>query len=140
MNNIIEDLSNFALENNIGVELSYLFSPITPAGCNTSYRKIAINMNWHNKRQIPFTFAHEISHILNGDVSNKQLYFSTAVSHSKIESAANRKAISILLPYYLEEMPNEMINSADFMQTFDIPDHLIGMVESELTKIISGAS
>lgn len=136
MNNIIEKLGNYAMDNGIGIEMCGLFDPHTPAACNTVTKKVVINTNWHRPKQIPFTFAHEIAHILNGDVENRILYFSSAASASKIELAANTTAIKLLTPYYVNERPTEYIRSSEFMNVFDIPGHLENTVERELTAVL----
>lgn len=136
MNNIIEKLGNYAMDNGIGVEMCGLLDPLTPAACNTVTKKVVINTNWYRPKQIPFTFAHEIAHILNGDVENRILYFSSAASASKIELAANTTAIKLLTPYYVGERPEEYIRSSEFMDIFDIPGHLENTIERELTAVL----
>lgn len=136
MNNVMEKLGNYAMDNGIGIEMCGLFDPYTPAACNTITKKVVVNTNWHRPKQIPFTFAHEIAHILNGDVENRILYFSSAASASKIELAANTTAIRLLTPYYVSERPEEYIRSSEFMDIFDIPWHLENTVEHELATAL----
>ncbi|MFT8868494.1 ImmA/IrrE family metallo-endopeptidase [Liquorilactobacillus nagelii] len=122
MNDYIEKLLEYAKNCKIGYELLYL-SPITPSASNAKTRMIAINMNWHRKKELPFQIAHEIAHVLNRDDASI-LYFSTDVSHSKIEHAANSKAVDILMPMYFSECALEYANSEKFMSDFLIPGRM----------------
>lgn len=130
MDSILEYLMNYALDNGIGIQLSSEFKSTTPAGCNTQTKMVVVNTNWHNQQQVPFTMAHEIAHIINGDVQNTPLYFSTAVSKSSIEYEANKTACKILIPIYLEKMEEHGISILHFMDIFQIPAHLTDMVSN----------
>lgn len=56
-----------------------------------------VNNRWHNKNEIPFQLAHEISHMLNGDEGS--LYYCSPASHTKIERGANDKDIDLMYRY-----------------------------------------
>lgn len=127
--NIITDLFNYALDQGIGVEFMCL-SPDTPPAANVNSKLIAMNSNWHNKDEIPFQFAHEISHITLKQQFDGILYF-TPFKYG-LELDANRNAIKMLLPYYVADKEVDQLNSYDFMQCFGIPYHLEDIVIDEI--------
>lgn len=136
-NDIIMDLMNYAiLKNHITVLLSSELSPYTPSLAKTDDRTVIVNMNWHDRKQIPLQFAHELGHIINGDESYHPLYFSFLQSDYKVELSANRFAIEKLLPYYLKDKEADSINFNDFMTMFSIPEHLENIVQQEIKKAI----
>lgn len=134
MNDILSDLFSFALQHNIEVETTDELSPTTTAACNTETRRIVINTNYFDKRQLPLQTAHEIGHILNGDHSRTVLYFTP--TKSKIEVSANVTAISLLTPYYLRDRPDDYVSVNDFMDRFAIPEHLRYVVTEVLESKI----
>ena len=132
MNDYVEKLLDYAIQCKIGYGLIYL-SPYTPSASNAKTRMIAINMNWHRKKELPFQIAHEIAHVLNGDDANI-LYFSTDVSHSKIEYGANSKAVDILIPMYFNECSSDCANIEKFMNDLVIPGRMQEEVVSKIRK------
>lgn len=122
MDQIITDLLNYAMDHNISLIISRDLSPYTPSAVDTQMRKIIFNANWYNRKQLAFSLAHEIGHILNGDSSVKPLYFTP--NKTKLEYEANTTAIRLLLPYYLEDREKSHIKSYDFMDGFGIPPYL----------------
>jgi len=129
---ILTDLMNFAFKHDIGFTATDRLSPVTPSAVDTETRRIVLNLNWHIKRQIPYQFAHEIGHIINGDHANGPLYFTPG--KNRIEFEANRSAVKLIMPYYLYDRRADQINPLEFMHAFAIPSHLESMVESELRK------
>lgn len=73
MDDVINYLLNFAMKNKIGFVWTSLLASYTSSAADCKNRKIVINGNWHNKKELPFIIAHEISHILNKDMGI--LYF-----------------------------------------------------------------
>lgn len=132
MERIITHLLNYALENGIGITATKLLSDETPSAVDTNTRHIVFNTNWYDQKQLAFTLAHEISHIMNGDASVKPLYFTP--SKAKLEYAANVGAIKLLLPFYLDNKDKSYINLYDFMFTFDIPMYLEDVVQDEISN------
>ena len=67
MNNLtVTYLFNFAMAHNIQFEATHLLHPGTPSCCNTTNRKMVINLN-NDEEGLPLEIAHEIGHIFNGD-------------------------------------------------------------------------
>lgn len=122
MNDIISDLFSLALKEGIEVETTDKLSPQTPAACDTETRRIVINTNYYNQNQLPLQIAHEIGHIINGDHSKEVLYFTP--TKNKIEVDANTTAINLLVPYYLNDRPDDYVSVDEFMEMFVIPEHL----------------
>ncbi|WP_409440662.1 ImmA/IrrE family metallo-endopeptidase [Lentilactobacillus hilgardii] len=137
MDDIIADLLNYAFDHNIGYELTHFLDPHTPSLADTKRRKIIINMGYYRPCQIPLQIGHEITHVLNGDRSYHQLIgFESIHSDPRIELAADRGGIQMLLPYYLEGKELEQINVKNFMDLFDIPSHLHKTVVEEIHKCV----
>lgn len=133
MNGIMRWLCRFAFDHSIAVTLdSVHFSGDVPSTCFDQH--ILINTNWDKKEEIPFIFAHEIGHVLNGD--GGVLYYSTAASQSKIESAANSKAIDIILEYSqeIDETPADYMT---FMQSYNVPSFLNEEVKRRYTNYLN---
>ncbi|GAY74310.1 ImmA/IrrE family metallo-endopeptidase [Lentilactobacillus kosonis] len=130
MDDLITYLCNYAYDHKIGFilnrqKLSSDEVPISSYALNL----IIVNMNWNPETEIPFQFAHEISHILNGDKGDKG--FPAAII--KEEYAANKRAIDILMKYAeLNEIPTN--NVVKFMNIFGIPYKLEDLVRNELLK------
>lgn len=139
MDDIIADLLNYAFDHNIGYELTHFLDPHTPSLADTKRRKIIINMGYYRPRQIPLQIGHEITHVLNGDRSYHQwIGFESIHSDPRIELAADRGGIRLLLPYYFEGKELEQINVQEFMDCFDIPQHLLETVVDEIYMWIEG--
>lgn len=120
MDDVIRWLCKFAFDHKINVTLDKLsFSDDVPS-CVLG-KSIIINTNWRNPNELPFIFAHEIGHVLNEDEG--RLYYSTATAHTKIEAAANERAINLLVKYCnCEDLLPE--NYIDFMELYGIPRQL----------------
>lgn len=121
MKEVIEYLLNFAFSKGFGFILTDKLKPNTPSCANPKKNKIIINMNWHDKNELPFQIAHEIGHMLNGDEGI--LYYSSYSSRSKIERSADDKAIDLLFSYCLD-MDKVTTNYSDFMEYYGIPNYL----------------
>lgn len=129
---VLSYLMNFAMHHKINTEFMNL-SPDTPPATNTETRRIAMNSNWHDKNAISFQYAHEIGHILTGQRSKSILYFTPLKSGMELE--ANKYAIDLLLPFYLEDKDKSSINIYDFMDAFSIPSHLEETVSDSIRKL-----
>ncbi|GBG94943.1 hypothetical protein LFYK43_14020 [Ligilactobacillus salitolerans] len=117
MDDIIRWLCDFAFDHQIAVTLNSLSFGQNVPSCMYG-RSIIVNLNWENRDELPFIFAHEIGHVLNEDEGT--FYYSTATAHSKIEAAANERAINLLLDYCKSEdlLPRNYI---EFMELYGIP-------------------
>lgn len=119
MNDLIVYLCNYAFDHGIGYELNAQdFEPDDSPFSSTIESRVFINMNWINQTEIPFQFAHEISHILNGDSGSNN--FAAPSLYSKEEYNANKRATSILLEY-CDLHGFQWKNVIDFMDSFSIP-------------------
>ena len=71
LSEVIEYLKSIADRFDIEYFWPSALSPSTPPAAKPSKKRIVMNPNWHNAREIPFQFAHEIAHILNDDDTKK---------------------------------------------------------------------
>lgn len=122
MNNLLDYLYGLIYDYGFGLEIKKL-PPYFPARYIPAYNLIIINSNWHNKKEIPFTVAHELGHALNGD--NGVMYYSnSATPNSKAEFGANTYALTTLYEYakqqgqYFDEPQN-------FVQAYGIPQNML---------------
>lgn len=125
---IASDLINFAMEHGIAVELRRDLAPNIPSIALPQIKKIMVNANNHD---YIFQFAHEMGHILNDDIALAPLCFS-ANNRSKLEVAANRTAIQILMPFYCDYREAYMARSTDFIEVFNAPTWLDPIVCEEI--------
>ncbi|TPR41242.1 ImmA/IrrE family metallo-endopeptidase [Apilactobacillus micheneri] len=119
---ILKDLLNYAFDNGIGVETVHA-SINTPCLVFNKKRLIILNLNWHNKNELPFQIAHEISHIINNDDLN--LYRSDSCNYTlSFEKNANVMALNILLPIYFKHCNYSINNISPLMKQLSIPNSL----------------
>lgn len=118
MNDLIQWLINFAYDHDISVITTRELKPDTPSQSDVKQRIIVINMNWSNKFEIPFIYAHEISHILCDHLINSPT--------NEIE--ANQIAINLLTEYCWD---NDIYisNPVHFCEEFGIPLRLSYLME-----------
>ncbi|WP_273931915.1 ImmA/IrrE family metallo-endopeptidase [Lacticaseibacillus paracasei] len=115
---MLREVLNYGFDRGVGAELTYKLKPYTPSVSNPETRWIAVNMNWHEPKQLPYQAAHEIMHVLHQDPAC--LYFYSA-SKNSIEGEANIGGIHILVPLYFTDIDKEDANLNQFMKAFDIP-------------------
>ena len=132
LSEVIEYLKSIADRFDIEYFWPSALSPSTPPAAKPSKKRIVMNPNWHNEREIHFQFAHENAHILNDD-DNNWVYYYQGVHNgtSKLEYETNRFAIKIVLSYFDQDMIE--YNPIRFMQAFAIPSHLSNVVNEELS-------
>lgn len=130
MDEIITWLLNYAFEHGIGVVTTTDLSPDIPSTAFAAERKILINLKWKNPAEIPFSIAHEIGHILNGDDGKFML---TSVAHSKAEHDANIVAFQILREW-AESHDVDVSEPYLFMSCFAIPCKLSDQVAEEYAR------
>jgi len=71
-----------------------------------------------------------MGHLINKDGRSSCLYFSP--SKYGIEGNANRTAIKLLLPYYLDDISIEHVSSTNIMASLDMSQYLEGMAQEEI--------
>lgn len=118
MDDLMTFLRDYAFANQIGYQFDNIREPDQAPKSNTALRVVFMNNNWKNPEEIPFQFAHEISHILNGDKGSNN--FSANSVYSKEEYKANKRATKILLEY-CDLNGLTFYNSTEFMDAFGIP-------------------
>lgn len=137
MDDILNDLYQLAYDSGIGVILNRTLSSDTPSMADTETNQILINLNQPGKeRQLPFQVAHEIQHVLHRDRSAHPLAFDSMHSDPQMELATNRRALRMLLPYYVDERNIDNYNFLEFMNYFMIPAHLEKTVIEEFRNYI----
>lgn len=90
-------------------------------------------MNWRNKWEVPFSFAHELGHLINHDEGVN--YYHSVTVHTKTEYRANCTAIDILLSYCYDN-DIEIDNPIVFCEQFGIPFNLEYIVSLKLKNIM----
>lgn len=133
MTDLMEWLANYAFSHNIGYILTHMLDKDTPSTSYGEQRLVIINMEWHIKYEVPFSFAHEIGHIMNGDKGINK-YSAESVS-TKEEYQANLTAIQLLITY-CHKNDIEINNPVVFCEKFGIPDNLEYVVSLKLKKIM----
>ncbi|MFL2063259.1 ImmA/IrrE family metallo-endopeptidase [Latilactobacillus sakei] len=118
---IMNSLFNYAFDNGISL-LFVRLDPYTPPATNVRTKRILMNSSWHNKVELPLQFAHEIGHIMLEQEYSGLLYYTP--SKFGMEFEANKYAINLLLPFYMDEKEPGQVNIYDFMEYFSIPGHL----------------
>lgn len=133
MNDLLSYLVKYGQDHGITTKFTDKLPPIFPSSASSKYRKVLINMNWHNRWEIPFSFAHELGHIINGDDGIN--YYHSFTVHSKTEFEANKTAIDIILAYCRDnDIPTE--NSNMLCEQFGIPFKLEYIVTLKLRNIM----
>lgn len=121
-------------DNGINYILTDQISPNVPSCAIPSKNTIIINAKYGNQKELPFTIAHEIGHILNNEAD--VLYFTGFSNHSKIEMRANRRAVKLLLEYC--NCHDLALEPAKFAETFGIPSSFEDMVKEESARYYLG--
>lgn len=134
INDLIKCMLNYALDAHIGFELVNL-EPDMQSFTIKNHSLIIINLNWHNKKEIPFQIAHEISHIINSD--NIVLYKSKSCKYKlSYEHNADLKALNILIPIYLSKIEYTSNNIYPLMNQLSIPSRLTNDAKQITSKYI----
>lgn len=126
---VIQFLMNYCYRHGIGC----LYNKDLPAKANSiSYCHpsdlIVINGNWYHQIEIPFIFAHEIGHVVDG---NPEYYHLAYLGKDKGEYSANIFAINLLWLYCLEnDIWFETIY--EFAAAFGIPNKFYYLLERTL--------
>ena len=82
MENLISYLLNYTFDRGVSYALVDNAKDTDPSVSFTDSKRMVINLNWKNKKELPFIIGHEIGHFANGD-SGKFYYrnFNTPVEH-----------------------------------------------------------
>ncbi|MDY4865764.1 ImmA/IrrE family metallo-endopeptidase [Limosilactobacillus sp.] len=130
-----EEACNYLLEKaqeyHIDVKWKH-FSPITPPGSSYEYRRVVMNLDWHNPKEFIFQLAHEISHVIHGDKGDIYYYHACFTGRESVEYKANLGAVKLLVPYYCQHRNRENINAYEFETLFNVPTYLNDVVIKEL--------
>ena len=129
MDELIIWLCNYAYDHHVGYILADDLNPETPSESDGDHQLVVINMKWHNHNEVPFSYAHEIGHILNGD-KGKHEYSANSLD-IKEEYQANLRGIDIMLEYAKRyEIPTN--NPIRFCERFGIHTELEYIVANKL--------
>lgn len=130
MDDLLTKLLNYGMENGIGFNIEPL-KPETPPLVDTERRVMVLNSNWRNQKELSMQVAHEIGHVMNGDVGT--LHYSPC-SDSSAEAGANRYAIKLLVPMYFDDIDQEDANEDRFMKDLAIPTWLKDEAHKEILE------
>ena len=132
-----EEACNYLLEKaqeyHIDVKWKH-FSPYTPPGSSYEYRRVVMNLDWHNPKEFVFQLAHEISHVIHGDKGDVYYYHACLTGKESVEYKANIGAVKLLIPFYCQDTDIQCVNSANFMQSFHVPHYLSSVVNEEIKE------
>lgn len=117
-NDLIRWLINWAFDHDIGVTITSDLPADLPHCASAKRRSILINRNYGNPAELPFAFAHELGHVLNGDDGIR--YYQSASVHNKCEYQANLAGIRLLLKY-CRTNDISVDNPVSFCERFGIP-------------------
>lgn len=131
---LVSDLTNKAVHDDIDVIWTDGLSPYTPPCASIAKRRIIMNLRWFNQRELAFQLGHEMTHIYLGTPSDRILYYCSSSSQNSVEYAANSGALDLLIPYYVDGMEANQINSVEFMERYAVPSHLESIVKSKLSN------
>lgn len=110
------------------------FSPYTPPGSSYEYRRVIMNLDWHNPKEFVFQLAHEISHVIHGDKGDVYYYHACFTGKESVEYKANVGAVKLLVPFYCQDTDIQCVNIANFMQAFYVPHYLSSVVSEEIKE------
>lgn len=130
LDELIRWLLNYAFDKGINYIITDQLNEDVPSCAIPNKSTIIINSKYGKPTELPFTIAHEIGHVLNGEADI--LYFSGFNNHSKIEMRANRRAVKLLLEYC--NCHDLALEPAKFAETFGIPSSFEDMVKEESVR------
>lgn len=134
LDELIRWLLNYAFDKGINYIITDQLNEDVPSCAIPNKSTIIINSKYGKPTELPFTIAHEIGHVLNGEAD--VLYFSGFNNHSKIEMRANRRAVKLLLEYC--NCHDLALEPAKFAETFGIPSSFEDMVKEESARYYLG--
>ena len=133
---IMSYLDNIAIDNNIRVIWEH-FDPYTPPGSSYDDMCVVMNLDWHNKDELVFQYAHELSHIIRGDRTDLFFYNTLHSNKTGIEYKTNLVAVRLLVPFYCNDTDIKDINVYDFIERYCIPRYLVDVATDEIIKFFN---
>lgn len=121
MNDLIMYLLNFALDNGIAWAIKQEDPYFPPMSFHKS-RKLIVNMNWHNKWEIPFMIGHEIGHLMNDDPGIS--YYHSATVRGSAEREADLYSLNLIFDYAMAQC-DPVYEPIEFMQQYGIPERML---------------
>lgn len=114
---LIQFLYDYTYQHDIGLDYGP-YKPTLHSCAIPEQRRIIVNSNWENQNEVPFSFAHEIGHIMNGDTGIR--YYDSGTINSKSEYHANVFGIKLLLSF-CNEHDIHFTNPVKFCEHFGVP-------------------
>lgn len=136
VDDIISYLNKIAVDNNIRVIWEH-FDPYTPPGSSYDDMCVVMNLDWHNKDELVFQYAHELSHIIRGDKTDLFFYNTLYNNKTGIEYETNLVAVRLLVPFYCSDTEIRDISVYDFLNSYCIPHYLADVAKNEITKFFN---
>lgn len=131
MSDLMEWLMDYAFDHDIGFVLTHRLAADTPSTSDGDNRLVVINTNWKHLHEVPFCFAHEIGHILNGDKGSHA--YSANSLNVKEEYKANLTGIDLMINY-AKTNGIDLNNPVQFCEQFGIPADLEYIVALKLNS------
>lgn len=128
-----EDLIKFLFQyaHDHGIDCSWeSLDAHKPAYAVVNYNFIIVNKNWFRKTEIPFTLAHEIGHVLNGDIiCNCQSRYAVY----PCERNADRYAFDLIFIYSLR-YGSVITEPGIFIEQYGIPPRMLDYATEVFAK------
>lgn len=120
MENLIRYLLNYAFDRGVSYALLDNVKDTYPSVSFTDLNRMVINLNWKNKKELPFIIGHEIGHFANGD-SGKFYYrnFNTPVEHQ-----ADLYSLNLIFNYASKQFCS-FDEPGIFIEQFGIPYRMV---------------
>lgn len=128
------ELLKIANENRIIIKYEQRSSATTDiavAGDNVVY----INLNFFTNFSIVFRLAHELAHLLYGDVESQQIYAFSPLSEKYEEQLAHLNASKMLASLMYYEVPMSNRNYINFMNQFTLPSSFEKIVKEAIESV-----
>ena len=93
-----------------------------------------MNLDWHRPEELIFQLAHELAHVIHGDVGDVVFYHASFTGKESVEYKANVGAVELLVPFYCRGTEIQCVNSANFMQSFHVPHYLACVVDEKIRE------
>lgn len=121
MDDMLTKVINFAFDYHISIETHNDWPTDWPPVSIPEQHRIMLNTRWQQPDEMVFAAAHEIGHVLNGDVGT--LYYDNSRVKSDTERDADRTAIRVLYDICKEDEDFDpaFFNPLEFMVNFKIP-------------------
>lgn len=131
INKLLPVVLNQSFQYHLGFELRSDMDPYWRPVAIPERRMIVMNLNWHKPRQIVAQAAHELGHLVNGDVGRE--YHVSFTSADKSEIAANRFAFNLLIPEIYKDTLKEQASVNKIINLFELPLGSESLIYEELS-------